>query len=132
MNHICDLVAAHRPRLIEVDSSVNSAARLRRGWLSLFIPGDLALVIGTPLVSGMTVVQFAGVLAHELGHFSQGGAMRSWYLIGTVMNWLGRAAYARDGWDMRLWPGSPNAARIRSLASSGLVIGWCVSCTDAG
>ncbi len=102
VNTVCGVIGAPPPRRIEVNSEVNASAGLRRGWLSLFLPGDLVLVVGTPLVAGMTVGQFAGVLAHEFGHFAQGSGMRSTFLIHSIMRWFARAAYERDGWDEKL------------------------------
>ncbi len=33
---------------------------------------DLVLTIGLPLVAGLSAKEFAGILAHEFGHFTQG------------------------------------------------------------
>jgi Zn-dependent protease with chaperone function len=99
---ICDLIGAPKPRSIEVSTDVNASAALRRGWLSLVLPGDLVLSIGTPLVAGLSVQQFAGILAHEFGHFAQGSGMRAGFLIHSIMKWFARAAYERDAWDEQL------------------------------
>ncbi len=53
---------------------VNASAGLRRGLLSLF-SHDLVLTIGLPLVQGLSLREFTAVLAHEFGHFRQGGGM---------------------------------------------------------
>jgi len=63
---------------------------------------DLTLTIGMPLVAGLPMQHFAGVLAHELGHFSQGGGMRLTYLVRSVNAWFARVVYERDAWDEKL------------------------------
>ena len=57
------------PKRIDLDCQLNAAASLRRGALSLF-GNDLVLTIGLPLVAGLNVQQFAGVIGHEFGHFT--------------------------------------------------------------
>jgi hypothetical protein len=56
-------------------------------------------VIGMPLVAGMNTRELAGVLAHELGHFSQRMAMRLTYLMRIINGWFLRVVYHRDAWD---------------------------------
>ena len=99
---ICDAVRAPHPKSIEVDSNVNASASFRRGAWSMLTGNDLTLTIGTPLVAGLNSRQFAGVLAHEFGHFSQGAGMRLTYVIRTISYWLARAVYERDKWDETL------------------------------
>ena len=99
---ICEAVNAPRPKQIDVDCEVNASASFRRGMLSFLTGNDLVLTIGTPLVAGLTTRQFAGVLAHEFGHFSQGAGMRLTYVIRRISYWLTRAVYDRDEWDERL------------------------------
>lgn len=98
---LCDMVGAPRPREIAIDCQVNASAGLRRGWLSL-LGGDLRLTIGLPLAAGLDVRQFAGVLAHEFGHFSQGAGMRLTYVIRSINYWFVRVVYERDAWDATL------------------------------
>ena len=67
---VCTLVGAPFPKRIDLDCQLNASAGFRRGWLSLF-GNDLVLTIGLPLVAGMNMREFAGVQAHEFGHFTQ-------------------------------------------------------------
>ncbi len=99
--HLCRAVGAPEPKEIRVDSDVNASAGFRRGIWSMF-GNDLVLNIGLPLVAGMTLRQFAGVLAHEFGHFAQGAGMRLTYIIRTVNAWFARVVYERDEWDQTL------------------------------
>ena len=101
IGRICLWVGAPRPRRVEVNCAVNAAASFRRGVPSLFGP-DLTLTIGLPLVAGLNTRQFAGVLAHELGHFSQVAGMRLTYVIRQVNGWFFRVVCERDRWDLAL------------------------------
>lgn len=98
---LCDSLGAPRPKTIQVDLGPNAAAGYRLGLWSL-ITGDMTLIIGLPLVLGMSVRQLSGILAHEFGHFSQGFGMRLTYVSGMVLNWFGSAVYERDWFDEKL------------------------------
>lgn len=99
VERICALVGASQPQRIDIDCDINASASFRRGWLSLLSGRDLVLTIGMPLAAGLSLQQFAGVLAHEFGHFSQGAGMRLTYIIRSINFWFMRAVYERDSWD---------------------------------
>ncbi len=101
VDRVCAAVGAPTPSRIDVDCQVNASASFRRGWLSM-AGSDLVLTIGLPLVAGLSLRQFAGVLAHEFGHFSQGAGMRLSYVIRVISFWFTRVVYERDEWDQRL------------------------------
>jgi Zn-dependent protease with chaperone function len=98
VQRICQLVRAPMPCRIDVDCQVNASASLRRGFWSR----DLVLTVGLPLAAGLDMRQFAGVLAHEFGHFAQGAGMRLTYVIRNINFWFARVVYERDQWDMEL------------------------------
>ncbi len=98
---VCDTVQAPRPARVLVDLQVNAFAGFRRGLPDL-LRRRLTLSIGLPLVAGLSVRQFGGVLAHEFGHFSQGAAMSLTFIVRTVNAWFARVVYERDTWDDRL------------------------------
>ncbi len=98
---ICEIVGAPMPKRIDLDCQLNASASFRRGGLSLF-SNDLVLTIGLPLAAGLTLREFAGVLAHEFGHFTQGFGMRLCYIIRSVNAWFARVVYERDAWDLAL------------------------------
>ncbi len=100
VDQLCELVGSRRPSRIRVDLQVNACARMP-GWRGLLF-GDVELIIGLPIVAGLTLHQLAGVLAHEFGHFSQRAGMRSSYLIQHIENWFGRVVYQRDFMDQWL------------------------------
>ncbi len=91
VDRLCEVVGAKPPTRIDVDLQVNAAAVLRGK--------ERILVIGLPLVAGLSLRQFAGVLAHEFGHFRQGAGVRASYQIRRINAWFERVAYERDQWD---------------------------------
>ena len=106
VERLCRIVRAPVPGRIDLDTQVNASASFRRGLVSM-LGNDMVLTIGLPLVSGMTLRQLTGVLAHEFGHFAQGSGMRVTYVIRSVNAWFARVVYERDAWDQRLadWSG---------------------------
>jgi Zn-dependent protease with chaperone function len=101
VERIGELVGAPRPRRIQVNCTVNAAAWFRRGAAS-FLGQDLTMTLGLPLVAGLSTRQLAGIVAHELGHFTQGAGMRLTYVIRQVNNWLARVVFEPDAWDLRM------------------------------
>ena len=116
VDHICDVTGAPKPSRIVVDSEVNASASYGRGLRSLF-SNDLVLTIRIPLAAGLDTRQFAGVLAHEFGHFSQGAGMRATYLIRSINAWFVRVVYQRDGVDEAL-----DGAIAESESGVGLIL----------
>jgi Zn-dependent protease with chaperone function len=98
---ICQMVGAPPPRRIDLDCNLNAAAGFRRGFRSFF-GRDLILVLGLPLIATISVEEFAAVLAHEFGHFSQGIGMKVSYIIRTINRWFARVVFERDAWDEML------------------------------
>ncbi len=142
LERLCATIGAPMPRDIEVDCRLNAAAGFRAGVGSLF-RRRMSLVIGLPLVEGLSLQQFIGVLAHELGHFSQGFGIRLAYLIRQIDNWLFRVVYEPDQWDEALGQLSKSICFrlgfLLSLARIGvwlnrrvlwvlMSIGRCISC----
>jgi Zn-dependent protease with chaperone function len=117
---ICGLVGAPTPCQIDVDCQVNASASLRRALWSR----DLILTIGLPLAACLDMRQFAGVLAHEFGHFAQGAGMRLTYVIRKINFWFARVVFERDKWDVelqRLAGGTDSRLAIILHASRGCV-----------
>jgi Zn-dependent protease with chaperone function len=98
---VCESVGAPLPGRIELNCELNAAAGYREGMKSVF-SNDLVLIIGLPLVAGLSVQELAGVIAHEFGHFTQGFGMRLSYLVRRINFWFARLCYERDTWDERL------------------------------
>lgn len=101
ITRICEQVNAPLPSRVDVDCQVNASASFNHGLRSLR-GNDVVLTIGLPLAAGLTTREFAGVLAHEFGHFAQGAGMRSTYIIRVLNAWFARVVYERDRWDVML------------------------------
>jgi Zn-dependent protease with chaperone function len=101
INQVCQQVRAPLPRRVQMDCQANASASFMRGPLGI-VKGDLVLTIGLPLAAGLSVREFGGALAHEFGHFAQGGAMRLTALIQFINGWFARVVYARDQSDVML------------------------------
>jgi Zn-dependent protease with chaperone function len=126
INLLCETVGAPKPRRIDIDCRLNASAGFRRGFASMF-GHDLVLTIGLPLVAGMNLREFAGVIAHEFGHFTQGLAMRLSYVIIRINMWFARVAYERDAWDLRLevWAAESEDGRLAILFLAAKFAVWC-------
>jgi Zn-dependent protease with chaperone function len=116
---VCAHLRAPVPVRIEFDDRANAAAALEGGWRGL-AAGHVVLTIGMPLLAGLNLRQVAGVLAHELGHFSQSAGMRLTHVAASVNQWLARAAFERDAWDQRLREASREAG-FYQIAAVALV-----------
>ena len=121
---ICEVVGAPMPKRVDFDCQLNASASFRRGAISL-LHDDLVLTIGLPLAAGLTLREFAGVLAHEFGHFTQGFGMRLSYIIRSVNGWFARVAYERDAWDVALeeW-GASSDARVALVVGLARLAVW--------
>lgn len=122
---ICDTVDAPMPTRIDLNCDLNAAAGFRRGAFSLF-GNDLVLTIGLPLVAGLNLREFAGVMAHEFGHFTQGFGMRLSYVIRSINGWFARVVFERDAWDVWLtqWAEEAEDWRIMILVNSARLGVW--------
>lgn len=114
VTRVARAVRAPEPKRIDVDCQVNASAGFGSGLLGLF-GQDLVLTLGLPLVAGLDANQLAGVLAHELGHFSQGAGMRLTYLVRSVNGWFARVVYERDDWDEALVAWSQESGRLTPI-----------------
>jgi Zn-dependent protease with chaperone function len=113
------------PIRIDLYCDLNAAAGFRRGAFSLF-GNDLVLIIGLPLVAGLNLRQFAGIMAHEFGHFTQGFGMRLSYVIRSINGWFARVVFERDAWDLWLtrWAEEAEDWRIMILVNSARLGVW--------
>lgn len=118
---LCEKLGAPMPNRIDVNADVNASASFRRGWLSFF-GSDLVLTIGMPLVSGFTVRELGGVIAHELGHFRQGSAMRLNFIVISVNRWFARVVYQRDEWDYWLQHGDDEEGATSGLFRMAMLL----------
>ena len=98
LGQLCQQIGAPIPSRVDVSLDLNAGAGFREGFASLF-GNDIMLTFGLRLVAGLNCREFAGIIAHELGHFTQRAAMRCNFIIRSVNGWLFRAVYGRDEFD---------------------------------
>jgi Zn-dependent protease with chaperone function len=122
---ICGVVGAPTPKRIDMDCELNASASFRRGFRSM-TGNDLVLTIGLPFVANLTAREFAGVVAHEFGHFTQGAGMRLSYIIRSINHWFARVAYQRDAWDEALvqWSNEVEDGRVAIIVWSVQIAVW--------
>lgn len=101
IEQLCQAMGLQPPVAVQLSAQVNASVHFAGGWRG-FRSGDKVLTIGMPLVAGLSVQQFVGVLAHEFGHFAQRLGMRSRFLINHVNAWLEVRGNTPDVWDDRL------------------------------
>ena len=89
------------PAKIAVDWNVNCCCVFAGGASAIFRP-ELQLVIGLPVVAGLPLDQFAGVLAHELHHAAQITASKSSRFLSSIHAWFSRVALEQDAFDERI------------------------------
>lgn len=109
IDKLCKALKAPRPSSIILICEPNAYASFSQGPWG-FLTRKMTLAIGLPLVSGFTVGELTGVLAHELGHFSQGTGMRLSYLVRHINQWLLKIVFLRDRWDEHLEAWSQSSA----------------------
>lgn len=93
---LCTLINSPVPDEIRTTPYPNASAG-RYGRFLGIIGGRFVLEIGTPLFYGFDLRSLTGVIAHELGHFSQA---TSGFLHGNIVrvtNWFQEAAVRTEG-----------------------------------
>jgi Zn-dependent protease with chaperone function len=98
---LCTILGARSPHKIYLTNVVNAGASLEPGMMGMFLR-RYNLIIGLPLVNGLSMQSFAGVLAHELGHFSQHTGMRLTHIIEVINDWFARIVMVRDSLDEKI------------------------------
>jgi Zn-dependent protease with chaperone function len=93
---LCDLIGAPQPDEIRLNLLPNASAARQGGFLGL-VGGRLVLEIGAPLFYGLNLRALAGVIAHELGHFSQATSSLIFRYVANVTNWFNEAAGRTGG-----------------------------------
>jgi Zn-dependent protease with chaperone function len=127
VTRVAQAVGAPQPKRIAVDCQANASAGFGSA-LGVLLGGDLVLTLGLPLVAGLNTRQLAGVIAHELGHFSQGAGMRLSYVVRSVNAWFWRLVYERDDWDEALVRGCEEGDRLAIFLYLALLCVWLTRC----
>ncbi|MDB5325802.1 MAG: heat shock protein HtpX [Phycisphaerales bacterium] len=92
IDRLCDTMRAPRPARINLVADANAWVHIDNGWVGI-IRRRLVLTIGLPLVAALPLREFTGVVAHEMGHFAQGGSMRLSAVVHRINGWLARLAW---------------------------------------
>ncbi len=97
VHRLCAETGAEEPRKIWVIPDVNAAAICPLGLKHLFVHPRYELCLGLGLINCLNLSEFKAVVAHELGHFTQGGFVHNYGMAvrGIVANILG----GRDWFD---------------------------------
>jgi Zn-dependent protease with chaperone function len=123
VTRIAKAVRAPEPKRIVLDCQANASAGYG-STMGVLFGGDLVLTIGLPLAAGMSIQQLAGVIAHELGHFSQGTGMKLSFVIRSVNAWFARIVFERDDWDESLARGADREDRFALLLLFAMLCIW--------
>ena len=107
------MLGAPRPESIHVDAQINASASMGNN--------GLVLTIGLPLVAGLNMNQFVGILSHEIGHFTQHEGMQSLQFVSKFQRWVSGLFEGTDVLSQILW----TACRV-SVIFLPLALGWFV------
>ena len=79
IDQLCDELGVTYPRKVFVSFEVNAAASLGTSLWDFVWPTGRDLYIGFGLINMVNLTEFKAILAHEFGHFGQGGMKLSGY-----------------------------------------------------
>ena len=99
---LADVIGAPRPDAVRLCLNANASASFETSLFGLRRKA-FVLTIGVPLVSGLTLPQLTGVVAHEFGHFSQKGSTLLTRLIYRINVWFAAAASGGDAADEMIY-----------------------------
>ncbi|MEM7282514.1 MAG: M48 family metallopeptidase [Pseudomonadota bacterium] len=100
VHEICERGDLQVPAEVRLNCRVGLSVGPKTGW-SGFAQKESVLTIGLPLIAGLTIRQFAGALAHELGHYRGIKDPRVLFFIYRVNRWLYQCGYEKDELDLR-------------------------------
>ena len=90
VSRIAESLGSPVPSEIRLTYDVNASASYS-GFFGL-LRKQLVLSIGAPLITGLDTRQLAGIIAHELGHFSQRGGMFLRHFVLNFYVWCLKAS----------------------------------------
>ena len=98
---LSEYIGCKKPNEFYVTNETNISITFVDGIAGMF-SGKTALLIGMPLVAGMSLQQFSGMVAREYGHFAQGRAVYIRFTINAINKWLYARAYKKDKIDEKI------------------------------
>lgn len=102
VNHVADLLGGPAPGAIKLDAEVGLALR-PASWFQGLTGAGPEIVIGLPLLYGLSVRQLSGVIAHAYAGYTREARAHGYPLICSIDRWLfaqsgmARSAIAVDG-----------------------------------
>jgi Zn-dependent protease with chaperone function len=81
IRQLCDEVGVEEPRKVFVSPEVNAAVMYRTSLVNIVVQPKKDLLIGLGLVNCLTLSEFKAAMAHEFGHFSQGGWVNGYFHV---------------------------------------------------
>ncbi len=126
VSKVCEATGAPMPACLCLDCTVNASAGFGPAASEGRKP-ELTLTLGLVLVAGLTLQQFAGVVAHEFGHLNQKRTLRFLRWVWGIHGWFARLAYEPDSWDIYLanWMDperNPLGTVLVGIARSGVAL----------
>ena len=79
IRQLCDEVGVDEPHKVFVSPEVNAAVITRTSLANVFVRPKRDLLIGLGLVNALNLSEFKAAMAHEFGHFAQGGFLNSYF-----------------------------------------------------
>lgn len=112
VRRLCEETGAEEPTAIWAVPHVTAMAECQMGFKHLFVPPKYDLWVGLGLINCLNLSEFKAVVAHELGHFTQGGFVHTYSTAvrGIVANILN----GNDRFD----------AFVNWLKASGAPVSW--------
>jgi Zn-dependent protease with chaperone function len=98
LRRLCQDTGAPMPYRVFLVPEVNAAVTYRSSPLSLLVPTSKNLLVGLGLVNRLNLTELKAVLAHELGHFSQ-GSMKLGAYVYQANHIIADMVYGRDFFD---------------------------------
>ena len=95
---LATLMNVSPPEQIRMLEDVNAVVSIERVSKLPFGKRQRVLAIGLPLFYGLSLSQFSGVLAHELGHFSQHPLRFFPRMVNFIYEWFLHAIHQREAW----------------------------------
>ncbi|MBM3786556.1 MAG: hypothetical protein FJW30_19535 [Acidobacteria bacterium] len=122
IHRVCAAASVRPPSAVAVDLTFNASAGLERPILGLLF-NRYRLTLGLPLLAVVDRQVLAHVIAHEVGHFAQPGALRILHSVHWAHAFLDRMVHSRDDWDV--WVADRSGASlygvvVRRIAAGGL------------
>jgi len=79
IRQLCHEVGVEEPNAVFVSPDVNAAVITRTSLKNIFVAPKRDLLIGCGLVNCLNLSEFKAAMAHEFGHFSQGGRSNAYF-----------------------------------------------------